>query len=86
MDAVRGLLAGAGVSNPMVENEASRQPLRTVDDWWTIVIGSGFVWTVDQMGAAAAGRVREENLRNLEVQNVTFIETNAIYARAVKRR
>jgi len=84
VEAVRDLLASAGVSDPMVEAEASRQPLRTADDWWTIVIGSGFVWTVDQMGTEAAEHARHDNLRSLEAQNATFVETNAIYAVARK--
>jgi hypothetical protein len=84
VEAVRDLLVGAGVSNPMIEAEASYQSLRTPDDWWTIVIGSGFVWTVDQMGAQAAERVRRDNLRSLEIQNATLVETNAIYAVARK--
>jgi ubiquinone/menaquinone biosynthesis C-methylase UbiE len=84
VEAVRDLLASAGVFDPVVEVEASRQPLRTVADWWTIVIGSGFVWTVDQMGTQTAERVRQDNLRSLEAQNASFVETNAIYAVARK--
>src|SRR5215472_7524290 len=80
VEAVRDLLAGAGVSDPIVEAEASQQPLHSVDDWWAIVIGSGFVWTVEQMGAEAAKRVREDNLNSLRVQAVTSVETNVIYA------
>jgi hypothetical protein len=48
------------------------------------VIGSGFVWTVEQMGAEAAKRVREDNLNSLRARAVTFVETNAIYAAARK--
>jgi hypothetical protein len=84
VEAVRELLTGAGVVDPKVETETSQQPLRTVDDWWTIVIGSGFVWTVEQMGAEKAKRVREDNLNRLRAQAVTCIETNAIYAAARK--
>jgi hypothetical protein len=81
---VRELLVGAGVCNPVVEAEASRQPLRSADDWWTIVVGSGFIWTVDQMGTQVAERVRRDNLSSLEAQRATFVETNAIYATARK--
>ena len=84
VEAVRDLLAGAGVPSPVVEAEASQQPLRSADDWWTIVIGSGFVWTVDQMGTEAAERVRRDNLGNLDAQRTTFVETNVIYAVAQK--
>jgi ubiquinone/menaquinone biosynthesis C-methylase UbiE len=62
VDAVRELLLSAGVADPHVEAEAGRHPLRSVEDWWTIVIGSGFVWTVNQMGAEVAARVRADNL------------------------
>jgi ubiquinone/menaquinone biosynthesis C-methylase UbiE len=86
VEAVRELLISAGVSDPIVEAEASRQPLRSSNDWWTIVIGSGFVWTVDQMGVSAAERVRRDNLKSLEAQHAAFIETNSIYATAKKRR
>jgi hypothetical protein len=84
VEAVRDLLVGAGVSNPVIEAKTARQKLRSAEDWWTIVIGSGFVWTVEQMGAQAAERVRRDNLCSLEARNATFIETNAIYAVARK--
>ena len=82
--AVQDLLLSAGVLNSTVETEASRQPLRTADDWWTIVIGSGFVWTVNQLGIEAAERVRGDNLTRLRAQRAASIETNAIYAIARK--
>jgi ubiquinone/menaquinone biosynthesis C-methylase UbiE len=84
--AVSDLLTGAGIPEPKIEIEAetSQQSLRTVDDWWTIVVGSGFVWTVKQMGEHTAQLVREDNLNALRTQVATFIETNAIYAVAQK--
>jgi ubiquinone/menaquinone biosynthesis C-methylase UbiE len=84
VEAVRDLLIGAGVADPKIEAEASQQPLRTVDDWWTVVIGSGFVWTVEQMGADTVKRVHDDNLNSLRARAATFIETNAIYAVARK--
>ena len=35
-------------------------------DWWTIVIGSAFVWTLERMGTQAAERVHRDNLSSLE--------------------
>jgi ubiquinone/menaquinone biosynthesis C-methylase UbiE len=84
VEAVCDLLIAAGVADPKVEGEPSQQPLLTVDDWWTIVVGSGFVWTVEQMSAETAKRVREDNLNSLRAVAATFIETNAIYAVARK--
>jgi ubiquinone/menaquinone biosynthesis C-methylase UbiE len=84
--AVRDLLTSAGVpeSKIEIEPETSQQPLKTVEDWWTIVLGSGFVWTVEQMGEHTAKLVREDNLNTLRAQAAMFVETNAIYAVARK--
>jgi hypothetical protein len=81
---VHDLLTGAGIPDPKIEAETSKQFLRTVDDWWTVVVGSGFVWTVEQMGEHRALLVREDSLNTLRSQAATFIETNAIYAVARK--
>jgi hypothetical protein len=54
------------------------------DDWWTVVLGSGYRWTVEQMDSDATARVREANLRTLREQRATAIETNVIYAVAAK--
>jgi ubiquinone/menaquinone biosynthesis C-methylase UbiE len=82
--ALRDLLTDAGIPDPRIEGEGSRQSLRSVDDWWTIVIGSGFVWTVEQMGDRNARLVREDNLNTLRAQSAASIEANVIYAVAKK--
>jgi len=84
VEAVRDLFISAGVANPEIKAEESRQPLRSAEDWWTIIIGSGFVWTVEQMDAETATHVREDNLRSLRADRANSIETNAIYAHARK--
>ena len=84
VEAVRDLLIDAGVRDPAVVAEAGRQTLRTVDDWWMIVMGSGYRWTVDQMNDQTADRVREDSLRQLRDCGATSIETNVIYAVARK--
>jgi hypothetical protein len=84
VEAVRDLLVEAGVPAPTVVAESGRQGLRTADDWWMIVMGSGYRWTVDQMNAETVRRVREDNLRQLRDGGVTSVETNVIYATARK--
>lgn len=83
-EAVAALLIAAGVPSPEVAAEAGRQALRGPDDWWAVVLGSGYRWTVDQMGPAAAERVRADCLRELRDAGVAHIETNVIYAVARK--
>ncbi|HKF73925.1 MAG TPA: methyltransferase domain-containing protein [Stellaceae bacterium] len=80
--AVRDLLREAGISDATVTARDGRQTLRSPEDWWTIVLGSGFRWTVEQLGPEAAERVRTANLAHM--RGIGAIETNAIYATARK--
>jgi ubiquinone/menaquinone biosynthesis C-methylase UbiE len=81
---LRALLAEAGITDADILAEAGQQALRSPEDWWTIVLGSGFRSIVDQMGSEAAERVREANLAWMRSQNITSVETNVIYAVARK--
>jgi ubiquinone/menaquinone biosynthesis C-methylase UbiE len=81
---VRRLLLDGGAGDAEVVTEDGVQILRSPADWWTVALGSGLRWTIDQMGPVMAARVREDNLRWIGEHNVTAIETNAIYAVACK--
>ena len=83
-DAVAALLADGGAHCPAAVAEPGRQELLRPEDWWTIVLGSGFRWTVDQMGPALAARVREDNVAALRRAGTTEVATNVIYATARK--
>ncbi len=83
-EAVRGLLRDGGIADAEIVAEAGRQPLRSPEDWWTIVLGSGFRWTVEQLGPEMAERVRAANLARIRADNIAAIETNAVYAIARK--
>jgi ubiquinone/menaquinone biosynthesis C-methylase UbiE len=80
--AVRQLLLEAGVAEPeiTISMEAGTQPLRSPEDFWTVVLGSGYRGTIDQLEAEARERVRQELLDGLREQHATAIETNIIYA------
>jgi hypothetical protein len=81
---LRDLIEEAGVENAEIAAESGRQPLRSPEDWWTIVLGSGFRWTVEQLGETAAEQVRRANVEAIRRRNVGAIETNAIFATARK--
>ena len=83
-DALGDLLREAEVANFEIEAEDSRQYLHAPDDWWTIVLGSGFRWTVDQLGESAAEQVRTANLAHIRRGSISSVETNAIFAKACK--
>jgi ubiquinone/menaquinone biosynthesis C-methylase UbiE len=80
VESVRQLLRDGGVSNANVVAEDSCQALRSADDCWTIALGSGLRWVIEQMGPQAAERVKADNVHWLRVNKIDRLETNAIYA------
>jgi hypothetical protein len=82
---VRKLLHDGGAKDAEVIAEELFQPLRSPDDWWTIALGSGLRWTIDQMGPETAALVKADNVGWLKEKGVDRVETNAIYAIGTKR-
>jgi hypothetical protein len=82
--ALRDLLREAGIPDVEIVAEDGYQMVRSPDDWWTIVLGSGFRWTVEQLKPDAAEQVRSANLAELGRKNIRAVETNAIFATARK--
>jgi ubiquinone/menaquinone biosynthesis C-methylase UbiE len=83
-DAVGALLAGAGAEQVRVEAVAGSHTLRSPEDFWTIVLGSGFRATHDAMSVDERDAVRASCLAAIADRQITTIETNVIYARATK--
>jgi ubiquinone/menaquinone biosynthesis C-methylase UbiE len=83
-ESVRRLLLEAGIADAEIVAEESCQKLRSPEDWWTIVLGSGFRWIVDQLGHDTAEQVRSANLAAIRANRIGSVETNAIFAVARK--
>jgi hypothetical protein len=73
-------LRDGGVTEADIIAEDGLQLLRSAEDWWIIALGSGLRWTIEQMGPEAAARVRADNVQWLRENEISGIETNAIYA------
>jgi ubiquinone/menaquinone biosynthesis C-methylase UbiE len=82
--AVHKLLVDGGVHGAEVASEDGHQPLRRPEDFWTIALGSGLRWTIDQMGEAQAHGLKRELLGALAERGVDRVGTNVIYATARK--
>lgn len=80
--ALRDLLAGAGAQHITVDAVAATHPLRSPEDFWTIVRGSGFRATHDAMSLDEREAVRASCLRAIANRKITEIETNVVYGRA----
>jgi len=79
-EALTGLFAEAGAEAPAVAAEAEMHPLAGPQDWWTIVLGTGYRATVERLGAEAAARVRTANLARIEADGIREVETNVVYS------
>lgn len=85
-DAVSQLMRDGGTTHVDVVAEHGCQALRAPQDWWTVVLGSGYRWTVDQMDPGTARRVQDANTDFIRTNGITEIVTNVIYATARKPR
>lgn len=84
--AVARLLGEAGIPGKgmKVIPEFDRWPLRGPHDWWTIVMGSGLRWTMEQLSPEARARVRDRNQAYVRDHRVEWLACNVLYAMATK--
>lgn len=78
------LMEEAGTTNIEVVNEEGKQELTCSEDWWTIALGSGLRWTIDKLSEEQRAKVKDLNVRWIEKNCVTKVDTNVIYAVAKK--
>jgi len=80
VDAVRSLLAAAGFTEIEVVAESDSQPINTPDDWWPMVMGSGYRGTIELLTPTDRERLRLENIAFIERESVRSVEANVVYA------
>lgn len=78
------VLAAAGIPGPRIVHETISLPLRSADDWWRIVLGTGIRRTVLQMAPDVAARLRAHNAAWIVANDVRAVELGFIYALAEK--
>jgi len=82
--AVLGLLAAAGLSEMEAVAEADTQPVNAPEDWWAMIMGSGYRGTVEQLAPDDCERVRSANLDFIRRSSLRQLEANVIYGSAVR--
>jgi ubiquinone/menaquinone biosynthesis C-methylase UbiE len=80
------ILKEGGVESPKIIAENHLHPVRSAQDWWTIVLGSGYRGTIEQLSQSDRERVKEANLAFIRDKKISSIETNVLYALATKPR
>jgi SAM-dependent methyltransferase len=82
--ALRELLVTGGVQDPEVVAQDGVQPLRSAEDWWHVVLGSGYRWVVEQMDAQTVETAKSMNRDWIRKHGIDAIETNVLFATARK--
>jgi ubiquinone/menaquinone biosynthesis C-methylase UbiE len=82
--ALRALLESAGAPEPSAVAEAGSQPLGMPEDWWPMVLGTGYRGTIEQLDPGSRDRVRDDCLRFIRETSVTAVETNVVYGQSTK--
>lgn len=77
---LRALLIECGVTDPEVVEEPGRHPLKSPEDWWTIVLGSGYRSTVEALAPAARELVKVATIEAVRRQKIAEIRADVIYA------
>jgi SAM-dependent methyltransferase len=81
---LRAVFDQAGVASPTITREDRLHPIKLAEDWWTIVLGSGYRGTIEQLDLAERQKVQEANLAFIRDERISAIETNVLYALATK--
>jgi SAM-dependent methyltransferase len=83
-EGVRSVFSAAGIQDVEVVAEPGVHKLSSPEDWWTMMLGTGYRGTVAQLNEADRERVRQENLDFIRRADVHSVEANVVYAVAVR--
>lgn len=78
------IMREGGVESAKITDENRLHPISSAEDWWTIVLGSGYRGTIEQLSPSERERVKEANLAFIRDEKISAIETNVLYALATK--
>ncbi len=79
-EAVVQLLRAGGLDEVIADPYEHHQSLSSPEDWWSIVIGSGLRWQIEQLGPEGAARVRSDNVGFLGDRGVRSVPCPMIFA------
>ena len=68
------------ISGLQVVPQADSQPVNSPEDWWAMIMGSGYRGTVDQLSTSERDLVRTQNLEFIRREGIRSVESNVIYA------
>jgi len=83
-DALGSLLRSVGIGDVVVTAERGTHRLLTSDDFWQIVLGSGYRGTVDALTLEQVDAMRGAVVGELRLRCVQAITTNVVYSHATR--
>lgn len=78
------VLNESGVSESWVTAEPGTHPVASPEDWWTMLLGSGYRGTIEQMEAEMVEYVRQANFTFITNARISEVQANVVYAVAEK--
>jgi ubiquinone/menaquinone biosynthesis C-methylase UbiE len=85
-EGLRELFIQGGAEVPDIVAEMSSHALGSPEDWWPMVLGTGYRGTIEKLDAEARSRVRKECQDFICATGVQSVEANVLYASATKPR
>ena len=79
-DPLRALLIECGITEPNVVAEPGSHSLNNPEDWWTIIMGSGYRSTVEALSPPTRERVRVATIEAVRRERIQEIRADVIYA------
>ena len=76
--------AEAAVASLNIIGENRLHPINSPEDWWAIVLGSGYPGTIEQLNPPDGQKVKEANMALICDENISTVETNVLYALVTK--
>jgi len=85
VEAVRSLLSSVGFETIEAVAESGTQPVNSPDDWWAMIMGSGYRGTVAQLAPTDRERVHLSNLDFIHRTSLRSLESNVVFATGIRR-
>jgi 2-polyprenyl-3-methyl-5-hydroxy-6-metoxy-1,4-benzoquinol methylase len=85
-ETLRELLLPTGATAVDITPETSRHHLHSPEDWWPMVLGTGYRGTIEQLDPAQRERVKKYCVEYIRANCMGSVEANVLYGVATKSR
>lgn len=83
-DRVLDVCCGSGASALPAAEAVGSQPLAAAEEWWPMVLGTGYRGTIERLAAESREQVRRDCLGFIRANQVRAVEANVVYALATR--